>query len=318
MEVFSGIHTLHRVLQKPVVVIGNFDGVHLGHQKIIDIAKNLSIQHQSSLVVYTFKPHPQIALRPEKKLKLLTTYEEKNKLLEGLGVDVLIEEPFSREFSTYTPERFFNDVLLSRLDASAIVVGYDFSFGKERTGHIETLESFCKGAQINLTVVPPFKKDEEVVSSTQVRKYLLGGNVTQAAQLLGRYFSYSSIVIKGDGRGRSIGIPTANFSLSSPSTSLNEKLVLPFGVYATKTYFDGKEYISVTNIGVRPTFTHTNDSPPVLVETYLIDQSINLYGSSIEVKFLRHIRDEMKFDSITSLKERISQDIQEARAQSKN
>lgn len=310
MEVVQGFQTFHRDLKKSVVTIGNFDGVHLGHQKIFEIALDQAKKNKCEMTAYSFRPHPQIALRPEKKFKLLTTYEEKASILEKLGVDLFIEQPFSREFSTISPKEFFEKILKEKFKASVIVVGYDFSFGKERAGHLDTLQKFCTDAGIVLIVVPQQKVGEEVVSSSKIREYLSAGDVSQAAKLLGRQFVYSSIVVKGDGRGTAIGIPTANFSLSS----MVDKVTLPHGVYATKTVVGEKTYSSVTNIGVRPTFTHGDEAPPVWVETYVIDQKIDLYGSLIEVHFLEHIRSEMKFPSIAALKERIQADIEKAKS----
>jgi riboflavin kinase / FMN adenylyltransferase len=310
MEVVQGFKALHRNINQSVVTIGNFDGVHLGHQKIIETALDQAKKKNCEMVAYSFKPHPQIALRPERNFKLLSTYEEKATLLQKLGVNVFIEEPFSREFSTTSPKEFFEYALHKMLKASVIVVGYDFSFGKERTGHLDTLQKFCDQAKIELIIVPQQKVNGEVVSSSKIRQYLSTGNVAKAADLLGHYFNYSNIVVKGDGRGTAIGIPTANFNLSS----MADKVTLPHGVYATKTAVGGKEYFSVTNIGVRPTFTHGSESPPVWIETYVIDQKIDLYGSVIEVRFVDHIRNEMKFPNVAALKDQIKADIEKAKS----
>lgn len=311
MEIFRGIQKLERSLKRPVVTIGNFDGVHLGHRRIFEIAREKAKALGGECVAYTFRPHPQVALRPGTELQLLSTYDEKLELMATSGLDVVIEEPFSREFSTISPEHFFSDVLLKKLGVQAIVVGYDFAFGKERQGELEALELMCRHARVELTVVPPQRRDGEVASSSRIRQCLLHGDLKKATRLLGRDFSYQGAVIRGEGRGRLIGFPTANLKLES-------KLVLPYGVYATWAVVDAGHFSrepqifpSVTNIGVRPTF-HTGELP-ALIETHLLDQTIDLYGRILEVRFVDKLRDEMKFSGVDSLKEQIVKDVAKSR-----
>src|SRR4051812_46356607 len=175
MEIFRGIQTLNRALSHAVLTIGNFDGVHLGHQMIVKEAISKARARGGTAVAYTFRPHPQIALRPESQAStpLLSTYDEKLELLGSLGLDIVIEEPFSREFSTTTPEQFFTDMILRRVSAEEIVVGYDFALGKERSGHLEQLGKLCQSAGIQLTIVPPQKEGSDVVSSSRIRQYLM-------------------------------------------------------------------------------------------------------------------------------------------------
>jgi riboflavin kinase/FMN adenylyltransferase len=306
MEVVRGIESLSHSVAHPVITIGNFDGVHLGHQKIIEIAKAKAQARNGICIAYTFRPHPQVALKPGANLPLLLTYDEKLEILEKLGVDLTVEEPFSREFSTIEPEQFFREVLLRRLSAEVIVVGYDFAFGKERHGHLEFLEEFCKSAGVELHVVQPQRFTGEVVSSSKVRQYLLAGNVDMASRLLGRRFFYRGIVVKGEGRGRQLGFPTANLKLEN-------KLTLPYGVYSTWAVCGEKRYLSVTNVGVRPTFYQEGKELPALVETHILDSTIDLYGTPLEVQFVSRIRSEKKFTSIESLKTQILEDILEVR-----
>ncbi len=307
MEVIRGIRNLKRALERPVVMIGNFDGVHLGHQKILSVAKEQARSRSGTLVAYTFRPHPRVALRPEAEIPLLLTYDEKLELLGQMGVDVVIDEPFSREFSTTTAERFFSDVILTQLNAVSIVVGYDFAFGKEREGHLDALASLCERAAVNLTVVEPQRLGDEVVSSSRIRKHLLAGDVAAAARLLGREFFYRGVVIKGEARGRKIGFPTANLRLEN-------KIALPNGVYATWAVLGDRRFNSVTNVGTRPTFVEATGSElPVLIETHLLDQSLDLYGNTLEVRFVDRLRDERKFDSVEALTAQIAQDVIAAR-----
>jgi riboflavin kinase/FMN adenylyltransferase len=246
-----------------------------------------------------------VALNPAAQTQLLSTYDEKLRILKSLQVDIAIEEPFSREFSTILPEQFFKDVLLRQLSAEAIVVGYDFGFGRERKGQLDVLESLCKQTGISLTVIQPRKVEGEVASSSRIRQHLLSGQIEAASHLLGRHFSYRGVVVKGDGRGRKIGFPTANLKLEN-------KLALPYGVYATWTQAGDRRLASVTNVGVRPTF-QTAHELPAIVETHLLDQTIDLYGSELEVQFVKKLRDEKKFSGIDELKKQISLDIQAAR-----
>lgn len=326
MEILKGISSLSHTVAHPVVIIGNFDGVHIGHQRIVQLAMEKAKARQGQCVVYTFRPHPQVALRPSSRVQLLSTYEERAEMMAGLGVDVLIEEPFSREFSTIEPEQFFTDILLHRLSAEAIVVGYDFAFGRERHGHLDALSAFCKATGVELTVVQPQRVQSEVVSSSKIRQHLLSGEIEVANGLLGREFFYRGIVVKGEGRGRKMGFPTANLSLQGSLQSLGQgldggqafyysgdKLNLPVGVYATWAVLGTKHYPSVTNIGVRPTFHKEDGGSSVLVETHLLDTSLDLYGSQLEVRFVSRLRAEQKFAGVEPLKMQIQKDIDAAR-----
>ncbi|HCM41398.1 MAG: riboflavin biosynthesis protein RibF [Bdellovibrionales bacterium GWC1_52_8] len=307
MQIIRGISQLSHNLPHPVVTIGNFDGVHIGHREIIELVKAKALARGGSSVVYTFRPHPQATLSTAGAVSLLTTYDEKLEILAELGVDLVVEEPFTREFSTIEPEQFFNDLILHRLSAEAIVVGYDFSFGKERKGHIPALQAFCNSAGVELTVVPPHRLEGEIVSSTHVRQHLLAAEVEMAEPLLSRPFFYRGVVVRGEGRGRQLGFPTANLKLEN-------KLTLPLGVYASNAIFEGKAYPSVTNIGVRPTFYPDPEHQlPALVETHLLDVNLNLYGNTLEVRFKKYLRPEQRFASIDGLKKQIALDSEEAR-----
>ncbi len=304
MEIIRGIQGLSRSLVHPVLTIGNFDGVHLGHREIIKAALTQAHTRGGVAVAYTFRPHPQVALKPDSSLQLLTTYDEKLRLLGEAGIDLVIEEPFSREFSNVRPEQFFNDVILRRLSAEAIAVGYDFGFGNQRQGTLEGLESFCRQSGVELTVVPPHRIGGEVVSSSRIRQHLLAGDIEAANRLLGREFEYRGVVIRGEGRGRKIGFPTANLQLEN-------KLALPYGVYATvaicESVFGPRRVPSVTNVGVRPTF-RVDVELPALVETHLLATDADLYGNVLEVRFVKRLREEKKFAGIEALKAQIQAD----------
>ena len=304
MEVFKGFSALGRELSRSVVTVGNFDGVHLGHREIIQLAIQKARKLGGASVVYTFRPHPRVALRPDLPFRFLNTYDEKIELIRSLGPDLLIEEPFSREFSTMSAEQFFGDVVVKALHAEALVVGHDFGFGRSREGHLDTLTRFCNQTSLDLTIVSPFKVGEEVVSSSKIRAHLDAGQLEAANALLGYRFGYRGLVIKGDGRGRTIGFPTCNLSVEP-------KLDLPFGVYATwATLADGKKLRGATNIGVRPTF---EGAKGVQIETHLLDFWGDLYGQQVELQFVDKVRDEKKFGSIDELKSQIAFDIERIR-----
>lgn len=312
MKILRGVHSLSQPLPKAVVTIGNFDGVHLGHQEILTQAIQRAKARGGVSVAYTFRPHPQYALRTDNPPKLLMTYDEKLEALGRLGVDYAVEEPFTREFSSISPEEFFTERLFKGLGAQAIVVGYDFAFGKGREGHLEKLEVLARAAGVELTIVAPCKVDGEIISSSRIRNHLLSGSIPEANALLGRQFFYRGVVVRGEGRGRKIGFPTANLRLE-------DKLVLPYGVYAGTSLVDGVEYASVTNIGVRPTFQAAAAAGVpatmelALIEVHLLDQTIDLYGRTLEVRFAQRLRDERKFSGIDALKEQIGKDVAETR-----
>jgi len=308
MLILRGIKKFTQRSIHPVVTIGNFDGVHLGHQKIIDLAIQQAKSRGGLSIALTFKPHPQAALNPQREIQLLTTYAEKIEIFEGLGIDITIEEPFSRKFSTTGPEEFFNEVLLKQIGAECIIVGYDFGFGKNRGGHLDVLRELCQAAQVELIVVSPMRLESDIVSSSRIRAELLRGQIPEANHLLGRRFSYQGIVSHGEGRGRKLGFPTANLKPEN-------KLTLPFGVYATYSTFGAQTYPSITNIGVRPTFQEVDSTAlsEALVETHLLDQSLDLYGHRLEVSFIQRLRTEQKFNSLEALKSQIRVDIETAR-----
>ncbi len=243
------------------VALGNFDGVHLGHQKILTVLKAQALRHQCEAMVYTFRPHPQAVLRPATAPDLILTYDEKAQVLQSLGVDGLIEEPFDAQFASLSAEEFFRQVLVEALGTLGVVVGYNFSFGKKRSGTLPQLAQWCEAAGIAFEVVTPqtalpregpegAEAQLPVLSSSKVREYLLRGEVSAAHKLLGRPFFYQGKVVHGAGRGSKIGFPTANLSWAP-------KILLPHGVYATWSHWQGKVFPSISHLGVRPTFAQT-------------------------------------------------------------
>lgn len=312
MNHLRGVARIPRAFENPVVTIGNFDGVHLGHQAIIREAIEQAKSLGGESIAFTFRPHPQAALRPDQATELICTYDEKVEKLKRTGIDWIIEEPFSREFSSTPPQDFFKKTVIEKLGARNLVVGYDFAFGKGREGSLDRLKEWCDQSHVSLTVVQPQSHQGTTVSSSKIRAALRSGQIEQAAQLLGEPFFYRGVVTKGDQRGRLLGFPTANQKLYRSQ----QKIILPYGVYATRALIDGKSFPSVTNVGVRPTFVarHSGEEPPVLVETHLLDTQIDLYGMALEVHFWSKIRDERKFDGMESLKAQIEKDCAQVRS----
>lgn len=311
MEVVQGFSHLSVPLIHPVLTIGNFDGVHVGHQRMIRLAVEKARARHGQCVVITFSPHPQEVLRPDlPPPPRITTEEEKREIFASLGVDLLIEQPFTREFASTSAREFFETILCSRVQAEAIVIGYDFGFGKNREGSIQTLTQLANQKGMELTLVSAQvlnPRDSEVISSSKIRELLIQGKLEQANALLGREFSYRGKVVQGDGRGRKIGFPTANLRFVESA-----KLSLPYGVYVTRAIVDGKEYPSVTNIGRRPTFFSDFGDFPAWIECHLLDLDLDLYDRQLEVRFLARLREEKKFENIAALKVQISEDIAKA------
>ena len=297
-----------------VVTIGNFDGVHLGHQELIKTAVERAKALGVPAVVFTFEPHPLTVLKPELKLRRLFDVEDRREQFERLGVDTLVVQPFSRDFSQQAPEVFLRDFVLKPFQPKAIVVGYDFSFGANRAGSIEFLRSQAamlgtggKDA-FGVEVVPPYSLElggaSTVISSTRIRQLLAAGNAQDAASLLGRPYCIRGRVKKGKGRGKTIGIPTANID---PTVESN---ILP-GVYAAYAVFRRRKEKALVNIGRNPTFEI--DSKELHIEAHLPDydgaKDGDLYGEFLELHFVSRIRDERKFGSVDELVAQIRKDI---------
>ncbi len=306
MKLYKGIAQIAKAPERVVATIGNFDGVHVGHQEIFRLVKDHAKRIQGTALAITFRPHPIMALSPVASPHLLNSYEEKMEIMENYGLDVIVEEPFSREFSNTTPEQFVTDYLLNRLHAHAIYLGYDFSFGKDREGSVELLQNIAKANGIEITVVPPFKVSDQIVSSSLVRKKLEEGAMEEVKALLGRPFFVRGPVLRGDGRGKQIGVPTANLSLTMRK--------LPrLGVFATRSIWHGKSYPSITNIGTNPTFKGDGTDLPVKIETHFFDFDKDLYGDEITVEFHAFLRAEQKFSGVEALLTQINKDKSEAR-----
>ncbi|MGJ8661640.1 MAG: bifunctional riboflavin kinase/FAD synthetase [Bacteroidota bacterium] len=286
----------------PVVTIGTFDGVHLGHQKILQKINKEAEKIGGESVLFTFHPHPRIVLNPKNhNLKLLQTQGEKISKLERFGLQNLIVYPFTEEFSNLTAMEFVRDILVEKMKVKTLVIGYDHQFGKNREGGIEFLQSVSKEFGFTVIEIPAQEIDDVNVSSTKIRNALLEGNIVLANSFLKEPFELEGKVIKGEALGRKLGFPTANLNLQT-----DLKLIPKNGVYAVHvTLNDGRLLEGIMNIGSRPTI-HANGQ--LSLEVYLLDFNEDLYGQILRVQFLEHIRSEKAFANTDELIDQIKQD----------
>ena len=285
--------------QKSAVTIGTFDGVHVGHQKIINHLVEIAQAKGLKSVVLTFFPHPRMVLSAEHGIKLLNTIEEKSKLLGDLGVDYLIVLPFTREFSNQSASELVQNILVTGLGVAHLVVGYDHRFGNNREANVDDLIEF--GAQFNFEVEQIEAQDiaEVTISSTKIRNALKNGEVDLASQYLGYNFKFVGKVIHGHARGRKLGYPTANLQLEN-----DYKLIPKNGVYAVRVLWNRSKFDGMMNIGYNPTLSDQGIS----IEVHLFDFEGDLYGENLEVHFVSRLRDEIKFDDIEALKSQLFED----------
>ncbi len=312
MKVFEGSQGLGGELAGTVLTLGNFDGLHVGHQSIMRTVIGRARALGSQATVYTFEPHPRKVVRPDSAPRLLTTLEQKLELLESVGVDVTIVEPFDRSFAKLPAERFVREVLHERIGPAEVYVGYDFRYGRDREGSMRTLTELGPHLGFSVTIIPEVRFGDQDVNSTRIRELLGAGRVEQAQQLLGRPYTVRGRIAQGDRRGRTIGFPTANLDAE------NEILPAP-GVYAGRVRFlddaddgpaKGSAFDAVTNVGRRPTF---KEDDPVLAEAHLLDFEGDCYGRRIELGFEAHLREERRFDGVDALRAQIQVDADDAR-----
>lgn len=298
------IHNINEIpsTSKIGVTIGNFDGVHIGHQHLLKDIRQKCDEKGLLFVVVTFVPHPQKILSPGRERFLINSYMFKRELLGKLGVDYLIEIEFNRDFSTLSPQEFLTNYLLPHPGLEDIYLGYDFAFGANKEGDFDIVRETCKN--VNVTIQPKFEFAGQTVSSTLIRKLISNGDLKEVEKVLARPFRLEGTVIKGEGRGRKIGFPTANI-LISPDLIIPAK-----GVYVSRTTNKGMTYNSITNIGNNPTFNSDND---IFIETHLFDFDDFLYGENIEVELYKKVRDEVKFSAVNELVEQIKKDIKVAK-----
>jgi riboflavin kinase/FMN adenylyltransferase len=301
MRIFESLDFSERFVN-PVLTIGNYDGLHLGHRRIIEKIQEKAFDLNGTSMLMTFHPHPLTILRPDKCIGLITPLHVKKRLIEEAGIDVLIIIPFTDDFRHVTPEAFVDDLLVKKLGIKGLIVGYDFKFGKEGKGNVEYLASLSTEYGFFFEIQGAITFDGEKVGSNRIRKMIQEGDVGKAALHLDRPYMIEGTVVKGEGRGRTIGFPTINLKTEFP-------LIPKRGVYITDVDVGGKRYPAVTNIGYNPTF----DGQSLTIETYILDFSGDLYDRNIALYFLERVRDEVRFGSVDELKERIWKDVEAAR-----
>jgi len=302
MHLITDLKDLQQRFTNSIITLGNFDGLHRGHQELIRMVISRAKETGAVSMVVTFRPHPLKILCPEKCPPLISIYEEKIKLIEDLGIDVLVKIPFTLEFAGMTPEAFVREVLCGMLGAREIFVGANYRFGRERKGTVQTLSDLGRECGFVVREVGQISLDGEVISSTKIRHLLKNGEVDQASRLLGRAYAITGVVVRGDGRGRTLGFPTAN-------VAPKHAIIPAHGVYAVRLFVRDRFYDGIANIGIRPTFSKETLS----IEAYLFAFDEDIYGEEISVYFLEKIRDEKKFGSVDELVSQIRHDIEQAK-----
>lgn len=299
MKVFRSIESYPISDSKAVITIGTFDGVHIGHQKIIEQLNALKKDESEVSMILTFFPHPRRVLDQSNDIKMLTTMEEKIELLESFGLDHLIIEPFTQEFSRLTALEFVRDILVNRLSLKKLVIGYDHHFGRNREGNFEQLTEFGELYGFEVVEIPAQTIESVSVSSTKIRKAIEAGEMDTANRYMGYAYRLTGEIVKGQGLGRKLNFPTVNLRVEE-----DYKLVPRKGVYAVKTQVKDKEVLGMMNIGYRPTVGGDGRT----IEIHLLDFKGDLYGQRLRVDVLARLRDEQKFESIEALKDQLIKD----------
>jgi len=303
MKLYTNLADIRAPFSDACVTIGNFDGVHLGHQMLFSEVVSKAHKIGGTSVVVTFDPHPLKVLRPD-SIRLISTTEQKIESIERAGIDVLIVIPFDLEFAGITAESFVDEILIGKIGVRELVVGYDYAFGRGRQGNIEFLKAKGREKGFPVTVVEAYYERGMLVSSTKIRELVAKGRMRDVRTLLGRYYQIRGEVQRGRQRGgRVVGFPTANLQISE------EDLCPKPGVYVTQVIYNGKCYGGVSNIGYNPTFGENK----LVAETHIFDFADDIYGRPIKINLLRHLRGEKKFSGPEALAAQIRQDIKVAR-----
>jgi riboflavin kinase / FMN adenylyltransferase len=305
MAIFYNTDSLPK-FKNAVITIGTFDGVHLGHRKILQEVADHARKVDGESIVVTFEPHPRKLLFPDQKLSLITSLEQKLALISETGIQHIVVAPFTREFSNLSAQAYIEQFLVKLFHPARIIIGYDHHFGHDRTGDMELLKRYEQDFGYKVYEIPAQLIEEATVSSTKIRKGLAAGHVAEAAHMLGRQYSIAGTVVEGAKLGRTIGYPTANIK---PLDA--DQLVPANGVYAVRIKRQEQEYKGMLNIGVKPTVT-TENKPTIEVNIFDMDE--DLYGEQLEVFFVERLRAEEKFPSLDILKEQLARDRQQALA----
>jgi len=304
MRVFKGLDNLPP-FKNPVLTIGTFDGVHLGHAKIIERLRKKAIEVDGESIIITFDPHPRFVVAPNSTpIELLSTSQEKIKALQALHVDNVVIVPFTKAFSDISAEAYIRDFIVSNFHPHTIIIGYDHHFGKNRQGNYQLLESVKATYGFQLEEIPVQEIEHIAVSSTKIRAALHIGDIKKANELAGKYYTLEGVVIHGEKRGRLIGFPTANVHVGDA-----HKLIPANGVYAVKAHLKETVYKAMLNIGVRPTVSSSNHRS---IEVNIIDFDQDIYDETLRIEFVDKLRDETKFNGIDELIAQLTIDKQDA------
>jgi len=285
--------------KQSVITIGTFDGVHIGHKKIINQLTSISSKNNLISILLSFFPHPKMVLQNDKELKLINTIQEKEGLLNSLNLDYLIIKEFTKEFSRLSALEFVRDILVNKLNAKHIIIGYDHHFGRNRTANIEQLKEFGELYDFKVTEILAQDIDDIAISSTKIRKALINGEITLANKFLGYNFFFSGNVVHGNNIGKTISFPTANIKIDAPY-----KLVPKNGVYIVKTTIENQITFGMMNIGYNPTFNGKQKS----IEIHFINFNKNIYDKTLTIEMILRIRNEIKFNTVDDLKKQLEQD----------
>jgi riboflavin kinase/FMN adenylyltransferase len=283
-----------------VVTLGTFDGVHLGHRKIIDqVVKKAALLEGRSFLI-TFYPHPRKIISSENNIELLSTPSEKAKMVESLGIENMLIVRFTKEFSQLGPDKFIEKYIVDCIGSKEVVIGYDHHFGKGRGGDINSLKEKGKNSGFEVTIIPAFEIDGVAISSTKIRSAISEGDIKLASKYLGRFYSFSGKVIRGDKRGRELGFPTANLEIEN-----KDKLLPAIGIYAVEFIVKEKKHFGLLSVGKRPTFYNSGEIVP---EVYIYDFDENIYDEFVTVNIVERIRGEEKFSSADELIKQMNND----------
>jgi riboflavin kinase/FMN adenylyltransferase len=305
MEIIFGLEQLKRSFKNPVVTLGNFDGVHLGHQKIFERVKEEAQKIHGEAIVITFEPHPLKVLSPYHFAPLLTPFKKKMILIEKSGIKTVICLEFSLDFSEITPFDFIKNILVEKIKVKKIIVGYNYHFGKKQKGDVRILKRIGNLFNVDVEVVEPLEIGQTPVSSSRIRGLIKNGQVEEASKLLGRNYPMIGKIVKGSKRGRNLGFPTANLEIS-------DELYPKKGVYVVEVVWNQQGFHGLANVGSNPTFipTQADKEGPLSLEVYILDFDRNIYGDEIEVNFIKRIRNEIRFESPEELIEQIKKDVE--------
>ncbi len=303
MKIYNSIEDFQKI-SFPVLTTGTFDGVHLGHLKIISRIRDIARSNNGESVLLTFSPHPRVVIFPDQNdLKLLNTIEEKIKLIEEAGIDNLIIHPFTSEFSRISSLEFVRDLLVKKIGVKKLVIGYNHQFGKNREGSLGHLIEYGPLYGFDVEEIPAKDIDDVNISSTKIRDAITKGYIDLAKTYLGYNYFFTGNVVKGDGIGKTLDFPTANIKMNEAS-----KLVPANGVYVVKAIIDGTVFNGMMNIGLRPTIASSEDARKRKIEIHLFNFNETIYDKKLEVHIISRIRDEIKFDNLSALKEQLTKD----------